>query len=127
MASRIENLEYVCKKIMYIDPSIRFVGVVNDKGKLVEGGPRQGVKPLIDDKESEMVLMEIALMSRLRREHDKHLGPVNFTVSHREKVVLLTFPAYDDTIYVSATKEIDLGKVPFDILQILRSGTENKI
>ncbi len=106
---------------MDADPSIRFVGVVNDKGKLVEGGPKPGVKPLVDQKESEMVLMEIALMARLRREHDIHLGPVNFTVSHREKVVLLTFPIGDETIYVSATKEIDLGKIPFSILQVLSS------
>jgi len=124
VASKIENLEYVCKKIMDVDPTIRFVGVVNDKGKLIEGGPKQGVKPLVDQKESEMVLMEIALMARLRREHDIHLGPVNFTVSHREKVVLLTFPAGNDTIYVSATKEIDLRKVPFNILQILSSDTK---
>ena len=109
---------------MDLDPHIRFVGVVNGKGKLVEGGPKQGVKPLVDEKESEMVLMEIALMARLRREHDIHLGPVNFTVSHREKVVLLTFPVGDDTIYVSATKEIDLGNVPFSILQILISETK---
>lgn len=123
MASKIENLEYVCKKIVDVDPTIRFVGVINDKGKLIEGGPKQGVKPLIDQKESEMVLMEIALMSRLRREHDIQLGPVNFTISHREKVVLMTFPAGNETIYVSATKEIDLGKVPFSILQILLSST----
>ena len=109
---------------MDVDPTIRFVGVVNDKGKLIEGGPKQGVKPLVDQKESEMVLMEIALMARLRREHDIHLGPVNFTVSHRENVVLMTFPAGNDTIYVSATKEIDLGKVPFNILQILSSDTK---
>src|SRR2546427_5484547 len=109
---------------MDVDPTIRFVGVVNDKGKLIEGGPKQGVKPLVDQKECEMVLMEIALMARLRREHDIHLGPVNFTVSHREKEVLLTFPVGNDTIYVSAAREIEVRKVPFNILQILSSETK---
>ena len=118
---RREHIELACKKIMEMDSSIRFVGIVNDKGKLVEGGPKNGVKPLVDKKEIEMVLMEIALMARMRHEHDQHLGPVNFTVSHREKVVILTFPIDDDTLYVSATKEIDLGKVPNDIMRILKA------
>jgi len=118
---RREHIELACKKIMEMDSSIRFVGIVNDKGKLVEGGPKNGVKPLVDKKEIEMVLMEIALMARMRHEHDQHLGPVNFTVSHREKVVILTFPIDDNTLYVSATKEIDLGKVPNDIMRILKA------
>ena len=104
-----------------MDTSFRFVGIINDKGKLIAGGLKQGVKPLMDEKESEMVHTEIALMMRMRREHDPHLGPVNFAISHREKVVLLSFFARDDILYVSATNEIDLGKIPFKILQVLRS------
>ena|SRR5437879_7467936 len=105
---------------MDIDGTIRFAGIVNDKGKLVAGGPKKDVRPLVDQKESEMVLMEVALMVRMRREHDNQLGPVNFTISHREKVVLMSFPVGDDILFVSATKEIDLGRAPFTILQILR-------
>jgi len=123
----MENLECVCKKILDVDQSIRFVGIVNDKGKLVKSGIKKNVKPLVDEKESEMVLMEIALMARMRREHDKQLGPVNFTVSHREKVVLLTFPVENNTLYVSATKEIDLAKIPFIISQILKSEIKKEI
>lgn len=121
MESNIESLENVCKKILEMDPSFRFVGIINDKGKLVAGGPKMDVKLLVDQKESEMVLTAIALMMRMRREHDSHLGPVNFVVSHREKVVLMSFPVGNDILYVSTTNEIDLGKVPFKILQILRS------
>jgi len=57
---------------------------------------------------------------RMRREHDSHLGPVNFAISHREKVVLLSFFVGENILYVSATNEIDLGKIPFKILQVLR-------
>ncbi len=121
MESEIEGLEYVCKKILDVDPSIRFAGIVTDKGKLVAGVPKKDVKPLVDEKESEIILTEVALMARMRREHDKQLGPVNFTVTHREKVLLMSFPVGDDILYLSAAKEIDLGKVPFRILQILGS------
>lgn len=119
--NNIEVLENVCKKILDMDQAFRFVGIINDKGKLVAGGLKQGVKPLIEDKESEMVHTEIALMMRMRREHDPHLGPVNFAISHREKVVLLSFLVGEDILYVSSTNEIDLGKIPFRILQVLKS------
>jgi len=121
MINNMEKLENICKKVIETDPSFRFVGIINDKGKLIAGGLRKDVKLLMDAKEAEMVHTEIALMMRMRREHDPHLGPVNFAVTHREKVVLMGFPVEDDILYVSSTNEIDLGKVPFRILQILRS------
>jgi hypothetical protein len=117
----MERLENICKMILEIDPSFRLVGIINDKGKLIAGGLKKDVKMLMDTKEAEMVHTEIALMMRMRREHDPHLGPVNFAVSHREKVVLMSFPIGEDILYISSTNEIDLGKTPFKILQILRS------
>lgn len=121
MADNMERLENICKMILEIDPSFRLVGIINDKGKLIAGGLKKDVKMLMDTKEAEMVHTEIALMMRMRREHDPHLGPVNFAVSHREKVVLMSFPIGEDILYISSTNEIDLGKTPFKILQILRS------
>ena len=121
MADNMERLENICKMILEIDPSFRLVGIINDKGKLIAGGLKKDVKMLMDAKEAEMVHTEIALMMRMRREHDPHLGPVNFAVSHREKVVLMSFPIGEDILYISSTNEIDLGKIPFKILQILRS------
>ena len=117
----MERLESICRKVLEVDPRFRFVGIINDKGKLIAGGPKKDVKPIMDAKEAEMVHTEIAMMVRMRREHDPHLGPVNFAVAHREKVVLMSFPIGEDILYTSSTNEIDLGKVPFKILQILKS------
>ncbi len=121
MVSNIEKLENVCKRVVETDPRFRFVGIINDKGKLIAGGLKKDVKMLMDEKEAEMVHTEIALMVRMRREHDPHLVPVNFALAYRERVVLMSFPIGEDILYTSSTKEIDLGKIPFRILQILRS------
>lgn len=118
----MEQLEGICRKVLKVDPRFRFVGIINDRGKLIAGGPKKDVKPIMDAKESEMVHTEIAMMVRMRREHDPHLGPVNFAIAHREKVLLMSFPMGEDILYTSSTNEIDLGKVPFKILKILRSG-----
>jgi hypothetical protein len=121
VVSSIEKLENVCKRVVEMDPGFRFVGIINDKGKLIAGGLKKDVKILMDEKEAEMVHTEIALMVRMRREHDPHLGHVNFAITHREKVLLMSFPIGEDILYISATNEIDLGKVPFRILQVLRT------
>jgi len=42
------DLEDVCKKVMAFDRQIRFVGVINERGKLLAGGLREGLKSLED-------------------------------------------------------------------------------
>ena len=121
MVNNIEKLEDVCKKILGMNPSFRLVGIINDKGKLIASDMKKDLKLLMDSKEPEMVHTEIALMMRMRREHDPHLGPVNFAVSHREKVVLLSFPIGEDILYISSSDKIELGKIPITILQVLKT------
>ena len=91
MTYNIEQLENICKKILETNPSFRLVGIINDKGKLIAADMRKDLKLLMDSKEAEMVHTEIALMMRMCREHDPHLGPVIFSVSDRDRVVLLSF------------------------------------
>jgi hypothetical protein len=73
-------LESICKKILDLDPKIRFAGIISYKGKLLAGGEKEGVKMLVDKKNHEILFMEVALRVRMRQEFDKQLGPVNFTV-----------------------------------------------
>jgi len=34
------DYERVCKKVMELDPKIRFAGLINEKGRLIGGGMR---------------------------------------------------------------------------------------
>lgn len=110
----------ICKKVLDTNSKIRFAGIISDKGKLIIGEKRDGIQLLVDDKHHEMLFMEVALRVRMRREFDKELGPVDFTVSSRGKVIIMSFPCGNDILYVSAEKDIDLGKVPYKILQATR-------
>jgi hypothetical protein len=113
--------EDVCKRVMALDKEIRFVGLINERGKLLAGGLREGLKSLEDPKDDEMLFMELALRVRMRKEFDKQLGPVKFAMSFREKVIVMSFPIDDSNIlYVSADTKLDYGKIPSKILEILR-------
>lgn len=105
---------------MALEPSIRFAGVINERGKLLAGGLREGLKSLEDPKDDEMLFTEVALRARMRKEFDTQLGKVKFAMSFREKVVIMSFPLTGgDILYVSANPAIDYGKVSHAILKML--------
>ena len=57
--------------------------MINERGKLLAGGLREGLKSLEDPKDDEMLFMELALRVRMRKEFDKQLGSVKFAMSLR--------------------------------------------
>ncbi len=115
------DFDDVCKSVMALDKEIRFVGVINERGKLLAGGLREGLKSLEDPKDDEMLFMELALRVRMRKEFDNQLGSVKFAMSFREKVIVMSFPLADSNIlYVSADTELDYGKIPPKVLKILQ-------
>ncbi|MDE1827366.1 MAG: hypothetical protein KGH83_07245, partial [Thaumarchaeota archaeon] len=75
------DYEKICKKVMELDPKIRFAGIINEKGRLFAGGMREGFKSLEDSRDDEMLYMELVLRAKMRREFDKVLGPVQFAMS----------------------------------------------
>jgi hypothetical protein len=108
-----------CKKVMDLDPKIRFAGVINEKGRLFAGGMREGIKSLEAQKDDEMLYMELVLRAKMRREFDKVLGPVEFAMSHREKVIIMSFPVSNGVLLISAEKGIDFSEIPFKILKLI--------
>ncbi|HJT10652.1 MAG TPA: DUF6659 family protein [Candidatus Nitrosotalea sp.] len=115
-----EDYDSVCEEILKLDSAIRFVGVINGRGKLLAGGLREGLKSLEDPKDDEMLFTEVALRARMRKEFDSQLGKVRFAMSIRDKVIIMSFPISEDEIlYVSANTELDYGKIPENILKLL--------
>lgn len=115
-----EDLEKVCQKITNLDPKMRSARIINSRGHLVAGGMKQGLLSLESQKQDEMMFMELALRVRMRREFDKEFGEVHFSMSYRDKVIVMSFPlANDDVLLVSSEKETDFGKIAFKILKLV--------
>ena len=116
-----EELEKICQKIIKLDPKMRSARIINSRGHLVAGGMKKGLMSLEAQKQDEMMFMELALRVRMRREFDSEFGQVHFSMSYREKVIVMSFPlANDDVLLISSEKELDFGKVPFKILKIIK-------
>lgn len=121
-----ETLESICEMILDLDPDIRFAGVINNKGRLLTGHTKKGIRAFMTRKDQEMLLMETALGVRMRKEHNSHLGSVIFTVSYGSKMISMNFPLDDEILCVSAEKKINLMTMPFLILRFLETNLGKK-
>jgi hypothetical protein len=111
--------DVLCESVKKLDPSIRFVGLINAKGHLEAGGMIEGKSTLEDTKKDEMLYMELALRVRMRQEFDQELGPVRFAMSYRDKVIVMSFPINKEILLVSAEKDLNFAKFPFETLKII--------
>ena len=115
-----EELEKICQRILGIDPKMRSARIINSRGHLVAGGMKKGFHSLEEKTQDEMMFMELALRVRMRHEFDKEFGEVQFSMSYRDKILLMSYPlSNDDVCLVSSEKELDFCKAPFKILKIL--------
>jgi Family of unknown function (DUF6659) len=117
-----ETLEKICKKLLKLDLKMRSARFINNRGHLIAGGMKEGLLSLENQKQDEMMFMELALRVRMRHEFDKEFGEVHFSMSYRDKVIVMSFPlTNDDVLLLSCEKDIDFGKLPFKVLKIIDS------
>lgn len=112
----------ICENIKKLDPKIRFTGIINPRGRLVAGGMKEGLEPLESRKDDEMLFMELALRVRMRKEFDRQLGKVKFSMSLRDKALAMSFPVgAEDTLYVYAEPSADFGRLPIRIIKLIEN------
>ena len=117
-----ETLEKICKKLLKLDLKMRSARFINSRGHLISGGMKEGLFSLENQKQDEMMFMELALRVRMRHEFDKEFGQVHFSMSYRDKVIVMSFPlTNDDVLLLSCEKDINFGKLPFKVLKIIES------
>lgn len=116
----VEELEKICQKIIKLDSKIRSSRFINNRGHLIAGGMKEGLMSLESQKHDEMMFMELALRVRMRHEFDGEFGEVHFSMSYRDKVIVMSFPLADDNVLlVSCEKDSDFSKIAFKILKII--------
>jgi len=111
------DYENLCTLVQKIDSKVRFAGVINSKGRLIAGGMAPSIKRLGDRKRDEMLYMELALRVKMRREFDDDLGKVKFSMSFREKLIVMSFPIEDDVLMVSMERKTKFEQIAFSILK----------
>ncbi len=111
----------LCEQIIKLDRNIRFVGIVNGRGEVIEGGFQQGVQPLLDGTdEQQMYIQSLSNMTVLQQYSDR-LGRVRYSITEHEKVTLLTFPLNDGILCLSTSSRSDPVKIRDKVMKAIRS------
>ncbi len=125
--SDVKSLDALCQEIMNLDPLMRSARIINNRGHLVAGGMKSGLRSLEDAKHDEMMFMELALRVRMRHEFDPELGPVHFSMSYREKVIIISYPLRNGQVLLTSGElGVDFKTIPFKVLDMIRDLRDTK-
>lgn len=114
-----KNIQLESSKASIIIPGLEMVGIINKKGRLIDS---IGAKPFTSpQRKKEMFLMGIALQSSMQRDFDEDFGEVNYNVTQRENLKIISIPTCNgQTILAVAKKNIDYENVVAGINQLLQ-------
>ena len=115
----------LCDTIIKLDRNIRFVGIVNDKGEVIEGGFQDGVEPLLEGTdEQEMYTNSLSNITLLKNYSDR-LGKVKYSLTEHQKIAMMSVPLDNGILCLSVhSKDIDVDKLKNTVLEIISTQTK---
>lgn len=115
------DLPALCNSIFEVDEKVRFVGMIDQMGKLIVGDMKKGTPSMEKDDGSIRLYLGYAINNILRRDFDNVFGKVLYTFSEREKIKLLTIPIEENLLLVSIDKSADHDKLINKILETVKN------
>jgi hypothetical protein len=106
----IKRFEKACETLSKED-KVRHVGVINGLGRLVAGGFRKGISPLLSDEKVRMVYMQMQLDYNMRQELDDVLGPIDYIASRRQNQLIISVPIGENLVLIAAEPDADDKKI----------------
>ncbi len=113
-----KSFDDVCRVIAKISPYIRFVAVVGRSGELLSHYRRHGLRPLLNEKNTQYQFSHIAIKTDLEAFFDKSLGPIEFVWEERKKVQTISFAIKKNRVWLSIDKKV----VRTEIIRISKFG-----
>lgn len=116
------NLEKnICKMILELDKTIRFVGLTSNSGKLLQSAKNDNVTRLLDSEEEKLSLIHTATKYNLNELWNDKLGKTKIILEIREKIKLLTIFTDSQLIALSTEITSDHDKIIKNIRDIITS------
>lgn len=107
--------EEFSKNILALDPAIRFAGLIERSGHLFAGGMREGADTKLNEKNSDLSLLQFAHIVFLRERFSKELGSLKYVLYDYDKVKMFNMPVKEYilvfSVEIDATAEDIVNKV----------------
>jgi len=84
------------EELLNLDMSLRWIGISNKYGVLINVEQRQGLQPLMSEEESEEYAAAAISRYRTRVKFQTKIGKLNYAVGRYENVTRITVPISND-------------------------------
>ena len=111
----------LCNGIIKLDRSIRFVGILNNRGEVIEGGFKQGIEPLLDGTDEQKMYIHSLTNLTMMQSYSDRVRMVRYSLTEHENVTLMTFPLRDGIFCLSAMPKAYMNKIGDKVMKVLKS------
>lgn len=91
-SSTEENLDSLCKEILQLDNSIRFIGIANNLGSLLATAYRDGLTPFMDKQETSHYAIQAVLRAATREDFESKISRLEYSIGKYERLIRATIP-----------------------------------
>jgi hypothetical protein len=118
-----ENLNGLCKEILQLDKSIRFIGMANNLGSLVATAYRNDLTPLMDKQETSHYAIQAVLRATTREDFESKIGKLEYSIGKYERLLRATIPIrpfgkeYDESKFYYLLVSFDLNSNVIDVIE----------
>ena len=96
MATDYDFIYTFCEELLNLDNSLRWIGISNKYGVLINVEEREGLIPLMSEEESEEYAASAVSRYRTRVKFQTKIGKLNYAVGRYENVTRITIPISSD-------------------------------
>src|SRR5919197_6452830 len=121
-SSTEEKLYTLCKMILQLDNSIRFIGIANNLGSLVATAYRSGLIPLMDEQETSHYAIQAVLRAATREDFESKIGRLEYSIGKYERLIRATIPITlsgkeDESKFYYLLLSFDLNSNVMDVIE----------
>jgi hypothetical protein len=99
------KLGKLCDSIIGINKNIQSVAIINKLGRPIEKVTRDTSQKQLPQTKDEMLFMQCVLEISMGKDFDSEYGSINYHLSERENLTMITFPIRDYVILVTTKKD----------------------
>ena len=80
-------------------------------GNKIAGGFKEGVSPLLPEKENRQMYVQLMLDYMMRKDFDERLGSIDYIVSRRTNITMISIPTREYLVLITAERDANAQEI----------------
>ena len=90
--------------VLNIDPGIRYAAVQNNAGKIITGGFRENINPILNDEDLQMMHYYASQRWQTRKNIEHKLGSAKYAFAEYDEIKRISFPIDEKHLLMVTTQ-----------------------